>query len=615
MANSSFASLFNISEEDLMKKGKRKEEKPAAKKANEKQKKQAGLKSSRFPLPVRIRCGYIQTEFTAENYDGKTIDEKTIKIKLREKYPELSGVSFTLKDISVTVSEIVKIRTRQLEQDLTKLEKPAEALELLVTDSEESEETEAPEDQMAAETEKNSQEYGLSADIPDFAGAEAEASDDDGKDSEEETVPTEQAVDVSAEVTAGEKEGGCWLTLQIYYQEVSEKQKLSFPLTLMNGDYQIPVQNAIGIEDMRQLWIESYPEYKGCKLYYDDRRNLLVPFMEIKKEQNLSTMDFKLPITVGFLHLSRVYTGVDFGPQEMDTVTLEEIREVYGCVYPEYRYSTYCYNEEDNSLFPVITRDEKVSGSERMAVPVTIRLLGSELVLQESDFKGKLKVSLEEVRQVIEEIYPEYSKERTEMLVDQKGFVVPILRGSRKGYIMKPGKNGHGLYIVEGRDGYTYRVEKTPLGIFECRINGTMPCFYLIGQKIPMGILEQVMDFFKYTPTREAAVQLFFMPGTGTYEIYIPEQDCTGSSVNFRRSLERENQGLLVMDIHSHGIHPAFFSSVDDDDEKGTRLYLVFGNLNTDRITCLLRAGIAGSYQPLKLEDVFEGGMESWTVI
>lgn len=611
MANSSFASLFNISENDLMKKGKRKEEKSAGKKAKNTQNKQAGSKGARFPLPVRIRCGYIQTEFTAENYGGKTLDEKTIKIYLREKYPELSGVSFSLKDISATVAEVEKDCinqpiTRQPEQDLAKREKPAEALELLMTDSEESEHADTPEAEMTAENEKNSQECELSADIPDFAEAEAEDLDGDGS---EEAVSMEMALAAPA-VTAGKKDGGSWLTLKVYYQEISEKQKLTFPLTLINGEYQIPVQNAMGLEDMRQLWIESYPEYKGCKLYYDDRRNLLVPYIEIEKDQDLSTMEFRLPITVGFLHLNKVYTGINFGQEERDTVTLEEIRKVYGRAYPEYRYSTYRYNEEDNSLFPVITRDEKISGSERMAVPVTIRLLGSELVLQESDFKGKLNVSLEEVRQVIEEMYPEYSKERTEMLVDQTGFVVPVLRGSRKGYIMKPGKNGHGLYIHEGRDGYTYRVEKSPFGIFECRIDGTMPCFYLLGPKIPVEILKQIVDFFKHTPTREAAVQLFFVPGTGVYEIYIPEQDCTGNSVNFRRSWERENQWLLVMDIHSHGIHPAFFSSIDDNDEKGTRLYMVFGNLDTNQVTWAFRAGVAGNYQLLQLEDVFEGGIE-----
>ena len=44
----------------------------------------------------------------------------------------------------------------------------------------------------------------------------------------------------------------------------------------------------------------------------------------------------------------------------------------------------------------------------------------------------------------------------------------------------------------------------------------------------------------------------------------------------------------------------------DDNDEKGTRLFMVFGNLDKKEITHKLRAGIAGNYKMLKLSDVFE---------
>lgn len=38
---------------------------------------------------------------------------------------------------------------------------------------------------------------------------------------------------------------------------------------------------------------------------------------------------------------------------------------------------------------------------------------------------------------MVEKIYPEYSKERTEMLYDEeKKFVIPILKSSRKGLIV-----------------------------------------------------------------------------------------------------------------------------------------------------------------------------------
>ena len=665
MVNSGFASLFNITEDDLQKKSKGKETKPAKKPNKKAVNKPTDSKVARFKLPVRIRCGYIRTDFTAEEFGGKTLDEKTIKIKLREQFPELSGLAFSLRDLLPTITAVKMENTNKAisnkkESKVPELEEPAGE-----QDSQETGITEAgtesvnPLDVLSvkAVSEEKSQETGYteaesvqagtvgakpeglisSVELPDFAEAEPDEAGDNTCERAEGDTETENAGEVgadentqvfagdgtneeegpaaavtvsgTAEVAAEEERGGSWLTLQIYYKEIAENQKLSFPLKLVNGEYEIPVNEGMAINSICQLWVDSYPEYKGCKLYYDDRHSLLVPFMEIESGQELKEKEFELPITVGFLHLKRIYTSDAFGQEERDTVTLEEIRKLYGSTYPEYRFSTYCYNEEENTLFPVITRDEKISGGERMATPVSVRLLGLELILQESDFRGKSNVSLEEVRQVLEEMYPEYSKERTEMLVDAKGFVVPVLRGSRKGYIVIPNKDGRGLYFAKGRDGHEYRIENYLFGIFTCRCNGDLPQFYLTAPKIPGEILNQVVDFFKTTPTNEAAVQLFYLPETRSYEIFIPEQQCTTCNVNYKRSWERENQWVLMMDIHSHGRYSAYFSHTDDADEKGTRLYMVIGNLNTDRITWALRAGIAGFYQFLQVEDIFEGGM------
>lgn len=629
MATAGFASLFNISEEDLKKKGKVKEIKPDKKDAKKSKKKQSTVNVTRFSLPVHVRCGYICMDFTADEFGGKTLDEKSIKIKLKEQYPELSGVSFQLRDFKNTVAVVDKeahlwLKNNRIGANNQLMDEQglSDGTDLYVPDSEEA--TDTFKDSAGAEgaiSEEISQESGDSDGIPDFAGAEPEMGEkiSDGyvelvqeeniskADGQEGNMQVKGDCTSEAEVKL--EHNGSWVTLQIFYQEVAEKQKFSFPLTLVNGDYKIPVDEMMGLSDMKQLWIDSYPEYKGCKLYYDEHHHLLVPFMEVDKEQDLMDKEFRLPITVGNLHLNRVYTSLDFGEEEQDSVTLEDIRKLYGRTYPEYRFGAYYYNEEDNILFPIVTKDEKNTGSERMKVPVTVRMIGTEIILQESDFKGKRNVSLEDVRQVIEEIYPEYSKERTEMVVDERDFVVPILRASRKGYDIKQRKGGCGLYTVIGRDQCKYRVENMPYGIFECRVDGADPQFHLTGPKIPMEILEQVIGFFKLTPTTEAAIQLFCLPN-GTYEIYVPKQVCTDSTVEYLRSREREEEWTLMLDIHSHGRYPAFFSCIDDRDEKGTRLFLVIGNLDTEHITYAFRAGIAGFYQQLQIEDVFGGGAE-----
>ena len=88
--------------------------------------------------------------------------------------------------------------------------------------------------------------------------------------------------------------------------------------------------------------------------------------------------------------------------------------------------------------------------------------------------------------------------------------------------------------------------------------------------------------------------------------VYEPEQRVTGSSVEFKRDVLMEQKYVLVMDVHSHGVHPAFFSRIDDDDEKGIRLYMVFGNMDRQVPTYALRVGVAGIFGELSVEDIFE---------
>ena len=68
-----------------------------------------------------------------------------------------------------------------------------------------------------------------------------------------------------------------------------------------------------------------------------------------------------------------------------------------------------------------------------------IRDLNPEITLEAliPDFQGKEEVSLEDIRRKLEMIYPEYSKERTIMEYDERHFIIPILKSSSKGVILR----------------------------------------------------------------------------------------------------------------------------------------------------------------------------------
>ena len=62
-----------------------------------------------------------------------------------------------------------------------------------------------------------------------------------------------------------------------------------------------------------------------------------------------------------------------------------------------------------------------------------------------------------------------------------------------------------------------------------------------------------------------------------------------------------------LLQIHSHGAYPAYFSATDDADEQGFGLYGVVGRLGSERPEVALRVGVYGYFLPVPLEAVFEG--------
>jgi hypothetical protein len=97
--------------------------------------------------------------------------------------------------------------------------------------------------------------------------------------------------------------------------------------------------------------------------------------------------------------------------------------------------------------------------------------------------------------------------------------------------------------------------------------------------KIPMFLLHQVISFFREISRNaklEVLVHLVFNTNTEKYDVIVPTQKVTKVSVDSKNE-EYPDHLIHVMDIHSHNVMAAKFSSIDDEDEKATRLYGVIG--------------------------------------
>ncbi|MBI4286319.1 MAG: Mov34/MPN/PAD-1 family protein [Chloroflexi bacterium] len=85
----------------------------------------------------------------------------------------------------------------------------------------------------------------------------------------------------------------------------------------------------------------------------------------------------------------------------------------------------------------------------------------------------------------------------------------------------------------------------------------------------------------------------------GEYRLRMPPQEGSSGGVQY------EVMPNTVVDIHSHAGMSAFFSSTDNRDERGLRLYMVVGRLDTLVPEREMRVGVYGYFSPVEFDDVF----------
>ena len=238
------------------------------------------------------------------------------------------------------------------------------------------------------------------------------------------------------------------------------------------------------------------------------------------------------------------------------------------------------------------------------------------------------EMKLEEVRaQVLEEQFPELSKERTEMLYDEeRGHIIPVLKGHRKGadgpivvhttvppdYARKP------VFHMLGGDG-VYEIRQTQAGNFAARVESDRRIAQVMNLKVPPipgEVLRSVVEGFRADPENEYVANVVYdrrvdrQAASDRYSVVWPDQWGSGTTVTADGTVETEDR-FIVLQAHSHGRLPAFFSATDDADEVRTGLYGVVGRCHEDRPEMAIRYSCGGRYVPVHFpEQVFGGGLE-----
>jgi hypothetical protein len=113
--------------------------------------------------------------------------------------------------------------------------------------------------------------------------------------------------------------------------------------------------------------------------------------------------------------------------------------------------------------------------------------------------------------------------------------------------------------------------------------------------------------FTRYGAENEALLNIYWDKHKREFVVDAPEQIVTAVSVNSRMNEGYADERYIhYLDVHSHNSMPAFFSPVDDADEKATRLYAVVGRLNHVIPEIKTRISNGGKHWDIDPAEVFE---------
>lgn len=187
--------------------------------------------------------------------------------------------------------------------------------------------------------------------------------------------------------------------------------------------------------------------------------------------------------------------------------------------------------------------------------------------------------------------------------------VKDFLESKKKGYSYVASSDGH---IYEVRDSEIGRMVAKPHTVIPT-LDAVKEGFQFRLPKIPESIFQQIYSFFKYfcdLTDVEVMLQLFFDKETKQYFLECPIQYVSKVRVNAqedRAFLGRNSlRYIQVAQFHSHNSMSAYFSEVDDLDEKAYMLYGVFGLLHQDTPTFRFRVKANDTFLFINGEDIFE---------
>ena len=176
------------------------------------------------------------------------------------------------------------------------------------------------------------------------------------------------------------------------------------------------------------------------------------------------------------------------------------------------------------------------------------------------------------------------------------------------------------ICLFPGDDGRIYEMHKTEQGEFIAPkhkivdFGAVRAGFIPALPRIPMSLMGQLISFFRSfmreNDEYEAMAIIFWDKREKEFFAYVPRQTVTKEQIDADLTecpYDDDTRYIRYADIHSHNSMEAFFSGVDDQDERGTGLYMVLGQLDHFFPEIVTRIACGGSFVEIDPNVVIEG--------
>lgn len=127
--------------------------------------------------------------------------------------------------------------------------------------------------------------------------------------------------------------------------------------------------------------------------------------------------------------------------------------------------------------------------------------------------------------------------------------------------------------------------------------------YFQLDQVVPRGFTKAMFaDAWRHKGKERLYYGKYYANG---WKFIIPEQLATAGSVRPVNPYSLAGKDALI-ELHSHGELPAFFSMTDNADETGFKIYTVIGRIGSPRPEILTRVGVYGHFWTIRSDWVYE---------